>query len=89
MEGSHGRDGSTHGGAGGALRTGGSEPRHRLERHPGLLAHRSVRAYRPDPPPAGTLETLIAAAQWPPPRTSRPGAWSQWSIRRRSAASPR
>jgi nitroreductase len=28
-----------------------------------LLAHRSVRGYRPDPLPAGTLETLIAAAQ--------------------------
>lgn len=29
----------------------------------GLLAHRSVRAYRPDPLPPGTLETLVAAAQ--------------------------
>lgn len=28
-----------------------------------LLAHRSVRGYRPDPLPEGTLETLIAAAQ--------------------------
>lgn len=28
-----------------------------------LLAHRSVRGFRPDPPPDGTLETLIAAAQ--------------------------
>ncbi|MBD2461228.1 NADPH-dependent oxidoreductase [Oscillatoria sp. FACHB-1407] len=28
-----------------------------------LLAHRSIRAYRPDPLPEGTLETLIAAAQ--------------------------
>jgi nitroreductase len=28
----------------------------------GLLAHRSVRAYRPDPVPEGTLETLVAAA---------------------------
>ncbi|WP_120007081.1 nitroreductase family protein [Teichococcus vastitatis] len=28
-----------------------------------LLAHRSVRAYRPDPLPDGTLETLVAAAQ--------------------------
>ncbi|WP_374441086.1 NADPH-dependent oxidoreductase [Stella sp.] len=28
-----------------------------------LLGHRSVRAYRPDAPPAGTLETLVAAAQ--------------------------
>lgn len=29
----------------------------------GLLAHRSVRAYLPDPLPAGTLEVLVAAAQ--------------------------
>lgn len=28
-----------------------------------LLTHRSVRGYRPDPLPKGTLETLIAAAQ--------------------------
>src|SRR5690242_4632089 len=28
-----------------------------------LLAHRSVRAYRPDALPTGTLETLVAAAQ--------------------------
>lgn len=28
-----------------------------------LLAHRSVRGYRPDPLPEGTLETLVAAAQ--------------------------
>ena len=28
-----------------------------------LLHHRSVRAYRPDPLPAGTLEVLVAAAQ--------------------------
>jgi nitroreductase len=28
-----------------------------------LLAHRSVRAYRPDPVPEGTVETLVAAAQ--------------------------
>jgi nitroreductase len=28
-----------------------------------LLTHRSVRAYRPDPLPEGTLETLVAAAQ--------------------------
>lgn len=28
-----------------------------------LLGHRSVRAYRPDPLPDGTLETLVAAAQ--------------------------
>ena len=29
----------------------------------GLLAHRSVRAYLPDPLAPGTIETLIAAAQ--------------------------
>ena len=28
-----------------------------------LLSHRSVRGYRPDAPPPGTLETLVAAAQ--------------------------
>jgi len=28
-----------------------------------LLAHRSVRAYLPDPLPEGTLQTLVAAAQ--------------------------
>lgn len=28
-----------------------------------LLQHRSVRGYKPDPVPAGTLETLVAAAQ--------------------------
>ena len=28
-----------------------------------LLAHRSVRAYLPDPLPEGTIETLVAAAQ--------------------------
>ncbi len=28
-----------------------------------LLSHRSVRGYRPDPVPPGTLETLVAAAQ--------------------------
>ena len=28
-----------------------------------LLDHRSVRGYRPDPVPAGTLETMVAAAQ--------------------------
>src|SRR5579883_2815817 len=28
-----------------------------------MLAHRSVRSYKPDPLPAGTMETLIAAAQ--------------------------
>jgi nitroreductase len=29
----------------------------------GLLDHRSVRGYKPDPVPAGTLETMVAAAQ--------------------------
>jgi len=29
----------------------------------GLLGHRSVRAFTPEPMPAGTLETLVAAAQ--------------------------
>ncbi len=29
----------------------------------GLFGHRSVRAYAPTPPPPGTLETLVAAAQ--------------------------
>lgn len=29
----------------------------------GMLDHRSVRGYRPDPLPPGTLETLVAAAQ--------------------------
>ena len=28
-----------------------------------MLDHRSVRGYKPDPVPSGTLETLIAAAQ--------------------------
>ena len=28
-----------------------------------LLSHRSIRGYRPDAPPPGTLETLVAAAQ--------------------------
>lgn len=28
-----------------------------------ILSHRSVRSYRPDPLPAGTVETLVAAAQ--------------------------
>lgn len=31
-----------------------------------LFAHRSVRAYRPDPVPPRTVETLIAAAQSAP-----------------------
>jgi nitroreductase len=29
----------------------------------GLLEHRSVRSYKPDPLPAGTIETMVAAAQ--------------------------
>ena len=29
----------------------------------GLMEHRSVRAFRPDPLPEGTVETLVAAAQ--------------------------
>src|SRR6478609_5112136 len=29
----------------------------------GMVEHRSVRGYRPDPVPPGTLETLVAAAQ--------------------------
>ena len=28
-----------------------------------MLSHRSVRGYKPDAPPPGTLETLVAAAQ--------------------------
>ena len=28
-----------------------------------IIAHRSVRAYLPDPVPAGTVELLVAAAQ--------------------------
>ncbi len=28
-----------------------------------LLSHRSIRAYKPDPLPTGTLELLVAAAQ--------------------------
>jgi nitroreductase len=49
-----------------ALRYGGDGP----ERHDApnavietMLAHRSVRGYRPDPLPDGALETIIAAAQ--------------------------
>ncbi|GJD48255.1 NADPH-flavin oxidoreductase [Methylobacterium crusticola] len=41
----------------------------------GLLAHRSVRAYRPDPLPPGTLETLVAAAQ-SAPSSSNLQTWS-------------
>lgn len=40
-----------------------------------LLGHRSVRAYRPDPLPEGTLETLVAAAQ-SAPTSSNLQAWS-------------
>ncbi|MFE1602172.1 NADPH-dependent oxidoreductase [Methylobacterium sp. ID0610] len=40
-----------------------------------LLAHRSVRAYRPDPPPPDTLETLVAAAQ-SAPSSSNLQTWS-------------
>ncbi len=41
----------------------------------GLVAHRTVRAFRPDPLPAGTLETLIAAAQ-SAPSSSNLQTWS-------------
>ncbi|TWB77276.1 nitroreductase [Nitrospirillum amazonense] len=41
----------------------------------GLLSHKSVRAYRPDPLPQGTLETLVAAAQ-SAPTSSNLQAWS-------------
>ena len=46
-----------------------------------LMSHRSVRGYRSDPVPEGTLETLVAAAQsaalgvpetMPEPDTERP-----------------
>lgn len=40
-----------------------------------LLAHRSVRAYRPDPLPEGTLELLVAAAQ-SAPSSSNLQPWS-------------
>lgn len=40
-----------------------------------LLAHRSTRAFLPDPLPQGTLETLIAAAQ-SAPTSSNLQAWS-------------
>lgn len=40
-----------------------------------LFAHRSVRAFRPDPLPDGTLETLIAAAQ-SAPSSSNLQTWS-------------
>lgn len=41
----------------------------------GLLAHRTVRAYLPDPLPPGTLETLLAAAQ-SAPSSSNLQLWS-------------
>jgi nitroreductase len=41
----------------------------------GLLAHRTVRAFRPDPLPAGTIETLVAAAQ-SAPSSSNLQTWS-------------
>ncbi|MCA3366149.1 MAG: NADPH-dependent oxidoreductase [Roseomonas sp.] len=41
-----------------------------------LLSHRSVRGYRPDAPPAGTLETLIAAAQ----STATSSNLQTWSV---------
>lgn len=49
-----------------AARYGASPPQARLRWNSvveTLLNHRSVRAYRPDPLPEGTLETAIAAAQ--------------------------
>lgn len=44
-----------------------------------LLNHRSVRAYRDEPLPAGTLETMIAAAQ-SPASSSNLQAWSVVAI---------
>lgn len=41
----------------------------------GLLAHRTVRAFRPDPLPDGTLATLVAAAQ-SAPSSSNLQTWS-------------
>jgi nitroreductase len=41
----------------------------------GLLAHRTVRAFRPDPLPAGALEALVAAAQ-SAPSSSNLQTWS-------------
>jgi nitroreductase len=40
-----------------------------------LLAHRSIRSYRPDPVPPRTVETLVAAAQ-SAPSSSNLQAWS-------------
>lgn len=45
-----------------------------------LLGHRSIRAYRPDPLPEGTLETLIAAAQ-SAPTSSNLQAWSVVAVK--------
>lgn len=42
---------------------GRSEPAHWNEVIEQILAHRSVRSYKPDPLPEGTIETLVAAAQ--------------------------
>ncbi|SOD62846.1 Nitroreductase [Streptomyces zhaozhouensis] len=42
----------------------------------GMLRHRSVRAYLPDPLPEGTLETLVAAAQ----SASTSSNLHQWSV---------
>jgi nitroreductase len=44
-----------------------------------ILAHRSVRAYRSTPVPAGTLETLVAAAQ-SAPTSSNLQTWSVVSV---------
>ena len=46
----------------------------------GMLDHRSVRGYRPDAPPAGTLETLIAAAS-SAATSSNLQTWSVVSVR--------
>ena len=47
-----------------------------------LLSHRSVRGYRPDALPAGTLESLIAAAQ-SAATSSNLQTWSvAWASRR-------
>jgi len=44
-----------------------------------LLAHRSVRAYSPDPVPAGTLEAIVAAAQ-SAPTSSNLQTWSVLTV---------
>ena len=46
-----------------------------------LMTHRSVRGYKPDAVPAGTLETMIAAAQ--SAATSSNSTF--WWMKRRSA----